>query len=121
MSIPDNTSLTENFTSAEVATQVIESIPHSNTHHAAISADHLRGLIDLSEDAFEQAVNVVQRTHRAISGEPFSILEKIPVTAQPSEAVRLIHDGIADLTYGAIKGGGRLTALIARGIVSLRK
>ncbi len=88
---------------------------------ALLTHEQLGGLIDLTDVAFQEAVRVVERTHRAIANEPFEILQKIPVTAPVSEVVRQVHEGVTELTYSMVKGGGKLATLLARGVVNLRQ
>jgi hypothetical protein len=58
----------------------------------------------LAEEAIATGTSVVREVHKGIADIPFSILESIPGTAQPTKVVREIHDRISDGVYGALSG-----------------
>src|SRR6516162_1389177 len=62
----------------------------------------MQGAIEVITAALSGGVATVERMHRAIARKPFSVLRIAPAVREVSEAVRVMHDGIADLTYGSI-------------------
>jgi pimeloyl-ACP methyl ester carboxylesterase len=73
-----------------------------------VKAEHLKGTMHALGAGFDQVVNTVQRVHLSIANEPFTVLEKVPVTRHASLAVKEIHHGIANVVYDALKLGSRL-------------
>lgn len=66
--------------------------------------DRLEERQRLAEEAIATGASVVREVHKGIADIPFSILESIPGTAQPTKVVREIHDKISDGVYGALSG-----------------
>lgn len=66
--------------------------------------DRLEERQRLAEEAIATGASVVREVHKGIADIPFSILEAIPGTAQPTKVVREIHDKISDGVYGALSG-----------------
>jgi hypothetical protein len=66
----------------------------------------------LAEAAVAGGTELVRTVHKGIAEVPFTILESIPATRQPTRVVRQTHDLIADVAYdtvGAVnKGIGKL-------------
>ena len=69
----------------------------------------LRGSVKLAGKAFEHLTSRIHEFHRAISDMPFNAMPAVPGVKQGAGSTQLVHDGITDGVYGAIKGiGGAL-------------
>lgn len=66
----------------------------------------LRGSLKLAGKTFEQVTSRIHEFHRAISDMPFNAMTVVPGIQQGSDSTRLVHDGITDGVYTAIKGIG---------------
>ena len=76
-----------------------------------------RGLNALVRDAVEPGSQAVERVHVATARRPFAILELIPVVAVPARGVRLVHDAIVAVAYGAVRRVGRTVGgVVDRGL-----
>lgn len=71
------------------------------------SLARLRGTLMLAAEAFDHLTVRVHEFHRAISDMPFRTLARVPVARLGSEPVRVIHDGVTDQVYGAVRGVAR--------------
>jgi hypothetical protein len=69
-----------------------------------------RGLNALVREAVEYGSRAVERVHVATARRPFAILERIPVVAVPVRGVRLVHDAVVAVVYGAVRQVGRTVA-----------
>ena len=74
----------------------------------------VQGAIDVLTAALAGGLTTVERMHRAIAEKPFSVLRLAPAVREVSEAVRALHDGIADITYGSIGASIALAGGAAR-------
>jgi pimeloyl-ACP methyl ester carboxylesterase len=74
----------------------------------------MQGAIEVVTAALSGGVVTVERMHRAIARKPFSVLRIAPAVRAVSEAVRVMHDGIAGLTYGSIGASIALAGTAAR-------
>ncbi|AXQ30865.1 alpha/beta fold hydrolase [Solimonas sp. K1W22B-7] len=68
----------------------------------------VRGALALTGAGLDQITGHVHGFHRAISDIPFKGMAPVPGVNAGSEPVRLIHDGITDGVYGAVRGSMRL-------------
>lgn len=78
-----------------------------------------RGALQLGRDAFDQITARVHEFHRAISDKPFAGLAPLPGVGTGSGAVRVLHDGITDGVYGAVRLTG--TAILDAATTILRQ
>lgn len=77
-----------------------------------------RGALDLSGRAFDQLTTRAHEWHRAISDVPFSGLQRVPGLREGAAPTRLVHDGITDGVYTAVRLSG---AALFGGIVQVMK
>jgi pimeloyl-ACP methyl ester carboxylesterase len=70
----------------------------------------LQGAIDVATAALGGGLATVEDVHTAIAHRPFTALRLTPAVGEVSEAVRLIHRGIASLVYGGLR-----TAIVVTG------
>ena len=81
----------------------------------------LHGAIDVATGVLRGSTRTIAALHGAIARKPFSALWLAPVVSHISEAVRLVHDGIAGLVYAGIAatiegaGGAALLATTIAG------
>lgn len=69
----------------------------------------IRGSVRLAGQTFEHLTSRIHEFHRAISDMPFNAMPAVPGVKHGSDGTRVIHDGITDGVYSAIKGiGGAL-------------
>jgi len=68
----------------------------------------IRGAVALTGLALDHITGRVHEFHRAISDIPFKGMAPIPGVNAGSEPTRLIHDGITDGVYGAVRGSMKL-------------
>lgn len=68
----------------------------------------LRGALMLAGEAVDHLGARIHEFHRAISDLPFTTLGAVPVAQLGSQPVRVIHDGITDGVYDAIRGTARV-------------
>ncbi len=68
----------------------------------------VRGALSLAGTGLDRVTGHVHGFHRAISDIPFKTLAPLPGIQAGSEPTRLIHDGITDGVYGAVRGSMRL-------------
>ncbi len=73
-----------------------------------------RGLAELLRDAVVHGSSAVEKVHRGVADTSFDVLEAIPSTAVPARAVRLAHDAVLTVTYGAVRLGARAGAKAAQ-------
>ncbi len=66
----------------------------------------IRGSIKLAGNSFEQLTSRIHEFHRAISDMPFNAMSVVPGVQEASKSTRVLHDGITDGVYSAIKGIG---------------
>lgn len=78
-----------------------------------------RGALQLTRDAFDQITARIHEFHRAISDKPFSGLEALPGIGDAGAPVRVLHDGITDGVYGAVRLTG--TAILDAATTILRQ
>lgn len=67
-----------------------------------------RGALTLTGLALDQLTGRAHEFHRAISDIPFKTMAPLPGINAGSEPTRLIHDGITDGVYGAVRGSMKL-------------
>lgn len=65
-----------------------------------------RGALDLTHRAFDQLSSRVHEWHRAISDIPFRVLAEVPAVSHGAAPTRLLHDGITDGVYTAVRLSG---------------
>lgn len=70
--------------------------------------------VDVAAAALEAGVVAIAETHAAVARKPFAALERIPVTAPTTAAVRLLHDGVSTVVYTGVRAGIRLAGLAGR-------
>ncbi|PPE73784.1 alpha/beta hydrolase [Solimonas fluminis] len=68
----------------------------------------VRGALSLAGTGLDRITGHVHGFHRAISDIPFKTMAPLPGIQAGSEPTRLIHDGITDGVYGAVRGSMRL-------------
>ena len=68
----------------------------------------VRGALSLAGAGLDQVTGHVHGFHRAISDIPFKTMAPLPGLNAGSEPTRLIHDGITDGVYGAVRGSMKL-------------
>lgn len=66
-----------------------------------------RGTVQLAGDGFDEITARVHEFHRAISDIPFRSLASVPMVEQGAEPTRMLHDGITDGVYAAVRLVGR--------------
>lgn len=79
----------------------------------------LDGAIDVTTAALRGSVSTVEAVHTAIARKPFAALRLSPGTAQTSEAVRVVHDGITRLVYACVRAALNVAGGVARVAASL--
>lgn len=67
----------------------------------------VRGALMLAGEAVDHLTARIHEFHRAISDIPFASVGAVPVAKLGSQPVRVIHDGITDGVYDAIRGTAR--------------
>jgi hypothetical protein len=67
------------------------------------TANRLRGLRALLEDAVDQGASAVERVHRATASRPFDVLDHVAPIAPAARGVRLVHDVTVAGVYEAIR------------------
>jgi hypothetical protein len=67
------------------------------------TANRLRGLRALLEDAVDQGASAVERVHKATAARPFDVLEHVPPIAPAARGIRLVHDATVTGVYEAIR------------------
>jgi pimeloyl-ACP methyl ester carboxylesterase len=73
------------------------------------SLAELRGSLKLAGATFDHLTMRIHEFHRAISDMPFNAMQPLPVANAGSRGTRVVHDGITDGVYSAIRGiGGAL-------------
>jgi pimeloyl-ACP methyl ester carboxylesterase len=78
-----------------------------------------RGALALTGLGLDQLTTRIHEFHRAISDIPFRTMAPVPGVNVGSDATRLIHDGITDGVYGAVRGS--LKALFGAADFALRE
>lgn len=66
------------------------------------------GALMLAAEAVDHLTARVHEFHRAISDMPFAVLGAVPAVNVGSGATRVVHDGITDGVYDAIRGTARI-------------
>lgn len=72
------------------------------TAHEPSREDWLLGLADLMAAATEGGARRIERAHLAIADESFNVLASLAITRPVSEPIRVIHHGIARLSYRSV-------------------
>jgi pimeloyl-ACP methyl ester carboxylesterase len=67
----------------------------------------IRGALMLVGEAVDHLTTRIHEFHRAISDIPFASIGAVPVARGGSQPVRMIHDGITDGVYEAVRGTAR--------------
>ena len=75
--------------------------------HDISTQDLVAGSIDLLASAYDKTLEAVETMHYTIAGEPFSILQKIPLVSQISDPIEATHKQILDSIYKALRSGGK--------------
>lgn len=70
------------------------------------------GAVSLAAEGFQQTVDAVETTHRALARLPHQVLQRIPGTRSVSEVVEASQEAVADLVFQALGFGGDLVALL---------
>jgi hypothetical protein len=73
----------------------------------------VRGLRALVEDVVEHGSRAVERVHLATARRTFTILEQIPVIAEPARAVHLVYDATVGASYAGVRLVNRAVGAIA--------
>lgn len=81
--------------------------------HQASTIGQLRGAVDLAQDAVEATVNAVAEAHQDIARVPYAVLSRIPVVAEPAQAIEQVQLAITSGVYDAIRGVNRLAGSAA--------
>lgn len=76
-----------------------------------MSLRRAKGLSKLVESAVDHGSRAVQKVHLGTSARTFSIIERVPVIAGPTQVVRAVHDGWTSAIYATIRGANKLTFL----------
>jgi hypothetical protein len=63
----------------------------------------IKGLKRLLHEGVQNGADFVEKHHRLTAAKPFEVLEAIDTIAEPTKAVRSVHDGVLSLTYGGIR------------------
>ena len=69
----------------------------------------IKGLRRLIHDGVKRGADFVEKHHRRTAEKPFQVLESIKPIAEPTRAVRSVHDGVLSLTYGSIRAINQAT------------
>ena len=77
----------------------------------------IKGLKDLVQDGVHHGTTAVEQVHRAVASRPFDVLEAVPVIGGPTRGVRVAHDTMLTLVYGAIRGVNRIVGGFADGVL----
>src|SRR5262249_53313433 len=92
----------------------LRDMPPRRERRSMERSTRVQGAIDVLTAALAGGLTTVERMHRAIAEKPFSVLRLAPAVREVSEAVRALHDGIADITYGTIGASIALAGGAAR-------
>jgi hypothetical protein len=71
-----------------------------------------RGVAALVADAVEHGSLAVERVQKETAARPFAILEAIPVVAEPTRVVHVIHDATVTGVHGAVRLVSRAVAKV---------
>ena len=63
-----------------------------------------RGLVALVRDGVEHGSRAVEKVHLEISERTFTILEAIPVVAEPARLVHEVHHTFVKGTHAVVRG-----------------
>jgi hypothetical protein len=72
-----------------------------------------RGLVALVKDAVEHGSRAVEKVHLETARRPFGILEHIPVVAEPTRVVHVIHDATVSGVHGIVRAVARAVGATA--------
>lgn len=73
----------------------------------------VRGLRALIEDVVEHGSRAIERVHLASAGRTFTILEHIPLIAEPARLVHTVYDASTGATYAGVRLVNRAVGVIA--------
>ncbi|MCU0686247.1 MAG: hypothetical protein MUF34_29050 [Polyangiaceae bacterium] len=73
----------------------------------------VRGLRALVEDIVEHGSRAVERVHLASAGRTFTILEHIPLIAEPARLVHTVYDASTGATYASVRLVNRAVGVMA--------
>lgn len=90
---------------------------HFSTHQAPLAP--LRGALAVAATGLDQITARIHEFHRAIADLPFDGLGVVPGVAAGSGATRVLHDGITDGVYTAVRSSFRI--LFGAADVALRE
>lgn len=74
----------------------------------------LHGVIDAATAALDGGLATIEGVHTAIARKPFWPLQVVPVVAEVSGLVQVLHNGIASLVYGGMRSAIAATGGAAR-------
>lgn len=83
-----------------------------------MDAKRWRGLVALVRDAVEHGSRAVEKVQLETAKRPFVILEQIPVVAEPTRVVHVIHDATVSGVHGIVRAVSR--AVVTTVDVALR-
>ena len=63
----------------------------------------IQGLKRLLHEGVQNTADFVEKHHRLTAEKPFKVLESFDTIAEPTKAVRSVHDGVLTVTYGGIR------------------
>jgi hypothetical protein len=83
--------------------------PHAAADVAAAAAavDEIAGAARLAGALVDTLTGPIQETHRGLAARVFGVL------GPAGAPVRIVHDAVAGVAYGAVRGGGRLAGAAA--------
>lgn len=81
------------------------------------SPSRLRGLCQLVSEAIDHGATAVEEVHLATTSRTFLALSKLPVVAEPSELIRVVHDTWVTGIYGTIRVVNRVVGKTIDGVL----
>ena len=67
------------------------------------SSSRLRGLRQLVSEAVDHGATAVETVHLATTSRTFRLLSMLPIVAEPSEVIHVVHDAWVSGVYGAVR------------------